>query len=156
MSNLDNAKARFAAALQTLKQNSHTDPAHIAAIGYCFGGGVVLNMAAQGLDLNAVASFHGALSIKTPPQPGTVKAKIRVYTGADDPFVPPADVEAFKKMMDNAKADYKVISYPGTKHSFTNKGADELGKANNLPLVYNADADKKSWADMQEFFKQVL
>lgn len=156
MSNMDALKARFDAAVQVLKKNPHVDPDRVAAIGYCFGGTVVLNMAASGEDLDGVASFHGGLSIKTPPQPGTVKAKIRVYTGAEDPFVPPTDVAAFKKMMDDAKADYKVTSYPGAKHSFTNKDADTLGKAEKMPLEYNADADHKSWADMLQFFKQIF
>lgn len=156
MSNMDALKARFDAALDVLKKNPRVNPDRIAAIGYCFGGTVVLNMAAVGEDLDGVASFHGGLSIKTPPQPGTVKAKIRVYTGEADPFVPPTDVAAFKKMMDGAKADYKVTSYPGAKHSFTNKDADTLGKAEKMPLEYNADADQKSWADLLQFFKQIF
>lgn len=156
MSSMDALKARFDAALQLLKQDPHVDPNRIAAIGYCFGGTVVLNMAALGEDLRGVGSFHGGLSIKTPPQVGSVKAKIRVYTGADDPFAPPKDVDAFKKMMDDAKADYKVTSYPGAKHSFTNPGADALGKAANMPFVYNADADKKSWTDLLQFFKGIF
>ena len=79
-----------------------------------------------------------------------------VLTGEADPFVPAEQVAAFKKEMDAAKASYKVIAYPGAKHAFTSKGADELGEKFKLPLAYNADADQKSWAEMQAFFKEIF
>lgn len=156
MKNFDTAKLRFEAAMDFLKKQPTVDPDRIAAIGYCFGGGVVLNMARQGEDLKAVASFHGSLAAVKPAEPGKVKAKIRVYTGADDKFVPAEAVEAFKKEMTEAKADFKVIAYPGAIHSFTNPDATELGKKFNLPLAYNKKADKESWADMKKFFAAVL
>jgi dienelactone hydrolase len=156
MKNFDAAKARFFAAMDFLKKQPTVDPERIAAIGYCFGGGVVLNMAGQGADLKGVASFHGALAAVKPPAPGAIKAKIRVYTGADDKFVPAEAIEAFKKEMADANADVKVIIYPGAVHSFTNPDATALGKKFNLPLAYNAKADKESWADMKEFLAEIF
>jgi dienelactone hydrolase len=156
MKNFDVAKARFRAAMDFLKRQPTVDPNRIAAIGYCFGGGVVLNMARQGVDLKGVASFHGALMAVKPAQPGMVRAKILVLTGADDKFVPPEQVEAFRKEMKAAGADFQVISYPGAVHSFTNPEATELGKKFNLPLAYNADADKKSWLELQRFLDKIF
>ena len=128
----------------------------MAAIGYCFGGGVVLNMARQGVDLKGVASFHGALMAVKHAEPGMVKAKILVLTGADDNFVAPEQVEAFSKEMKAAGADFQVISYPGAVHSFTNPEATALGNKYNLPLAYNADADKKSWLELQKFLDKIF
>ena len=156
MKNFDTAKARFTAAEEFLKKQPTVDPERIAAIGYCFGGGVVLNMARQGADLKAVASFHGNLAAVQAAQPGMVKAKIRVYTGADDKFVPAEAVEGFRKEMADANADVKIISYPGAVHSFTNPDSTALGKKFNLPLAYNKKADKESWDDMKKFFDEVL
>jgi dienelactone hydrolase len=156
MKNFDMAKARFLAAENFLKKQSTVDPSRIGAIGYCFGGGIVLNMARQGADLAGVASFHGNLTAVKPAQPGMVKAKLRVYTGAEDKFVPAEAVERFKQEMTDAKADFKVIVYPGAVHGFTNSDATQLGKKYNLPLAYNTKADKESWADMKEFFKAIF
>jgi len=156
MKNLDVAKARFLAAMDFLKQQPTVDPTRIAAIGYCFGGGVVLNMARQGVDLKGVASFHGGLAAVKPAQPGMVKAKILVLHGADDKFTTPEQIEAFKQEMKVAGADFKFISYPGAMHSFTNPDADAYGKKFNLPLAYNASADKKSWDEMKEFLKAIF
>ena len=152
MKNLPVAKARFLAALDVLKKNRFTDPGKIAAIGYCFGGGVVLQMARMGVDLDGVVSFHGTpLVTAQPAQPGVVKAKVLVLQGAADPFVPPEQVEQFKKEMDNAGVDYRFIAYPGAMHAFTNPDADKYGKEFNLPLKYSEVADRASWADMQDF-----
>ena len=147
-------KARFDAALAVLKADPHVDTSQIAAIGYCFGGGVVLNMAAQGEPLAAIVTFHGALGALGTVAPGSIKGKVLVQTGADDPMVPPAAVDAFKAKMTAAGVDYKVISYPGAKHAFTNPDADKAG----MPaLSYtNADADQKSFAAMIDLFKTVL
>lgn len=152
----DTGKARFLAAMDFLKKQPTVDPARIAAIGYCFGGGVVLNMARQGAELRAVASFHGSLAAVKPAEPGSVKAKIRVYNGADDKFTTAEAIEAFKKEMTAAGADFKFINYPGAVHSFTNPDATELGKKFNLPMAYNEKADKESWADMTKFFAEAL
>ncbi len=156
MKNFPAAKERFQAAIDFLKKQPSVDPGKIAAIGYCFGGGVVLNMARQGVDLRGVASFHGSLAAVQPAQPGGVKAKVRVYNGADDKFVPGEAIAAFKKEMDDAKVDYRFISLPGAVHSFTNPDATELGKKFNLPLAYNEKADKDSWEDMTKFFKELF
>jgi dienelactone hydrolase len=156
MKNFATAKVRFEAAEDFLKKQPTVDPARIAAIGYCLGGGVVLNMARQGADLKAVASFHGSMGVVKPAEAGKVKAKIRVYNGADDKFIPAEAIEGFKKEMTAAGVDYKFINYPGAIHSFTNPEATELGKKFNLPLAYNEKADKESWADMTQFFKEVL
>jgi dienelactone hydrolase len=156
MKNFDVAHARFMAALDFLKQQPTVDPTRIGAIGYCFGGGVVLNLARQGVDLKGVASFHGGLAAVKPAQPGMVKAKILVLNGADDKFVPPEQIEVFKQEMKSAGADLQFISYPGAVHSFTNPEATALGKKFNLPLAYNADADKKSWVELREFLNRIF
>ena len=154
--NFEVAKARFTAAMDFLKQQETVDPTRIAAIGYCFGGGVVLNMARQGLDLKGVASFHGSLTAARPAQPGGIKAKILVLHGADDKFIPPEQVEAFKQEMKSAGADFQFISYPGAVHSFTNPEATELGKKFNMPIAYNADADRKSWDELRNFLNAIF
>lgn len=154
--NRDAARARFEAAMNLVKKQKSVDPKKIAAIGYCFGGSVVLEMAREGEPLAAVASFHGGLSTDTPAEPGKVKARIMVYTGAADPMAPAKDVDAFKAEMDKAGAHYQVVSYPGAKHSFTNPDADEYAKKFNLPLAYDAEADKASWADMQRFLAEAF
>jgi dienelactone hydrolase len=156
MKNLDVAKARFLAAMVFLKQQPTVDPTRIAAIGYCFGGGIVLNMARQGVDLKGVVSFHGALTAVKPAQSGMVKAKILVLHGADDKFTTPEQIEAFKQEMKAAGADFEFISYPGAMHSFTNPDADALGKKFNMPIAYNANADKKSWDELKLFLNAVF
>lgn len=154
--NFEAGKARFIAAMDFLKQQPSVDPTRIAAIGYCFGGGVVLNMARQGLDLKGAASFHGSLPPIRPAQPGGIKAKILVLNGADDKMVTAEQIEAFKQEMKNAGADFQFISYPGAMHSFTNPEADTFGKKFNLPLAYNAEADKQSWAELSRFLKKIF
>jgi dienelactone hydrolase len=150
------ARKRFEAARKLLAARLETDADHIAAIGYCFGGGVVLNMARAGLDLDGVVSFHGSLGTDTPAAPGSIKADILVFTGEDDPFAPKEQVEAFEAEMKAAGARYRVIRYPGVKHSFTNPDADRLGKANDMPLEYNAAADRDSWEKTLVFFRKIF
>jgi dienelactone hydrolase len=156
MKNFDGAKARFMAAMDFLKQHPNVDPTRIAAIGYCFGGGIVLNMARQGVDLKGVASFHGSLNAVKPAQAGNVKAKILVLHGGDDKFIPNEQIEAFKQEMKSAGADFQFISYPGAVHSFTNTEADALGKKFNMPIAYNADADRKSWDELKKFLGPIF
>jgi dienelactone hydrolase len=150
--NKDVGEKRFMAALDLLRRQDTVDPDHIAAIGYCFGGGVVLHMARAGVDLDGVVSFHGALSTDTPAKPGGVKAKVLVLHGADDPFVPPEQVKQFKEEMDAAGVGYRFVAYPGVMHGFTNPDADGYGKTFHLPLKYDAEADKRSWSEMRTFF----
>jgi dienelactone hydrolase len=144
------------AATDFLKQQETVDPTRIAAIGYCFGGGVVLNMARQGVDLKGVASFHGNLTAVKPAQPGSIKTKILVLHGGADKFITPEQIKAFKQEMKSAGADFKFISYPGALHSFTNPEATELGKRFNMPIAYNANADKKSWDELKKFLNAVF
>lgn len=156
LSDLRAAQARFLAAKSLLQSQPTVDRGKIAAIGYCFGGGVVLHMARIGTDLAAVASFHGSLATDSPALPGTIKAKILVANGADDPFVPPGDVEAFKTEMAAAGADLKFISYPGAVHGFTNPAATALGEQFEMPLRYDAAADKASWAELGKFLSEAF
>lgn len=150
------AKARFEAAMKLLRDDPRVDGTKLAAIGYCFGGSVVLHMAREGEDLRGVASFHGGLATDTPAQKGNVKAQVRVFTGANDKMIPATQVDAFKQEMEKAGVNYKVVAYPGALHSFTNPDADELGKKFNMPIAYSAAADKDSWAQLQAFLADVL
>jgi dienelactone hydrolase len=152
----ETGRARFIAAMEFLKREPTVDPARIAAIGYCFGGTVVLNMAAQGVDLAGVVSFHGGLGGVKTGQPGPVRAKVLVLHGADDKMVTQEQIDNFNKGMKTAGAQVTLISYPGALHSFTNPEATELGKKFNMPIAYNADADKKSWEEMTRFLKTVF
>ncbi len=156
MKNFDTAKARFAAGEELLKKQPTVDPDRIGAIGYCFGGGVVLNMARQGADLKGVVSFHGMLGAVKPAEPGVVKAKILVLHGADDKFTTPEQIEAFKKEMTDAKVDYKFIAYPGALHGFTNPESTAYGKKFHIPIAYNKKADKESWNEMKKFFGEIF
>ena len=120
------------------------------------GGGVVLEMARAGVDLDGVASFHGSLGTQSPAQPGRVKARVLVLNGAADPFVPPEQVQAFEQEMQAAGVDFTVVNYPGVKHSFTNPDADSFGKRFEMPLAYDAKADADSWERLQAFLKVVF
>ncbi|WP_406663814.1 dienelactone hydrolase family protein [Gallaecimonas sp. GXIMD1310] len=137
--------ARFDAALAILRRQPGVDPHKLYAIGYCFGGGVVLNQARMGKPLAGVASFHGSLGSNIKVKPGQIKAKLLVAVGGDDPFEPETAVDALVDEMRAAKADLDLRIYPGAKHSFTNPQATELGKRFNMPLAYDKQADQKSW-----------
>jgi dienelactone hydrolase len=153
MSNLPEAKARFEAARALLAADPRVDATKIAAIGYCFGGGVVLHMARAGEPLAAVASFHGMLGTAEPMKPGAYAGKIFVATGGADPFVPAEQVDGFKKEMDAAGAHYEVVVYPGAQHAFTNPEATATGQKFQLPLAYDAAADAASWTKLEELLK---
>jgi dienelactone hydrolase len=139
------AKARFDAALELIKKEKSVDATNIGAVGYCFGGTVALNMARIGEPLKVVVSFHGGLGTDSPAESGKVQARIASFTGEDDPMIPATQVAAFRQEMDKAGVYYKVITYPGAQHAFTNPEADKYGKEFKLPLAYNAAADKDSW-----------
>ena len=147
------AQARFNAALDELKKDPQVDPTRVAAIGYCFGGTIVLSQARLGADLDIVASFHGGLGGLPPVKPGAVKARVLVYTGAADPMIPADQVEAFRKDMTAAGAKFEIVTYPGAKHGFTNPDAGSFGMD---ALAYDAAADKASWAAMLKGFKEVF
>jgi dienelactone hydrolase len=149
-------KSRFEAGMKLLQKQTHVDAKRLAAIGYCFGGSVVLEMARAGENLRAVASFHGSLGTENPAKAGKVKARVLVMNGADDPFVPTEQIAAFKKEMDSAKVNYKFVNYSGAKHSFTNPDADANGAKFKMPLAYNPKADQESWAELQLFLKSVF
>ena len=153
--NMDVAEARFNAAMETLASNETVNPDQISAIGYCFGGGVVLAMARRGTDLDLVASFHGSVATDKPVEKGQVKARLAVFNGAADPMVTAAQVEAFKTEMDNAGVEYLVVSYPDALHAFTNPEADAYAKKFGLPLKYDAVADTDSWNLLIELLREV-
>ncbi len=153
--NFDLEKERFTAAMEFLGKQPTVDAGRIAAIGYCFGGGVVLNMALQGVDLRGAVSFHGSLpAVKTPRK--DVRSRILVLQGTGDKFVTPDQVEAFRKEMENAGVDFRIVLYQGASHSFTNPEADEYAKKFNLPISYDAEADRKSWEELREFLGQIF
>jgi len=156
LNNMESGTSRFNAAKALLERHATTDASRTAAIGYCFGGGIVLHMARIGSDLRGVASFHGSLGTTAPAEPGSVSARVLVAHGADDPFVPAAELEAFKQEMTDAGVDMKFIAYPGAVHSFTNPGATALGEKFDLPLAYNETADAKSWAELDAFLQDVF
>jgi len=156
MKNISVMKARFIAAMDLLKNDEHVDSTLIGTIGYCFGGGVALAMAREGVGLKAVVSFHGSLATQHPAEKGKLIAKILVCNGAADKFIPDDDIKKLKGEMKTAGADFKFVNYPGALHAFSNPDATELGKKFNLPIAYNADADKKSWSEMQKWFKRAF
>ena len=154
--NMAVAQARFEAGMQLLREQETVDANEIAAFGYCFGGGIALNMARIGEDLKGVASFHGGLGTDHPAQPGKIKARIISFSGEADPTIGADKIAAFKQEMESAGVHYRVVTYPGAKHAFTNPDADELGKKFNLPIAYNAEADKDSWEQAKVFLSSVF
>lgn len=156
MKNKAVGEARFNAALDFIKQQPSVDPARIAAIGYCFGGGVVLHMARQGADLKGVVSFHGSLATDSPAKAGAVKARVLVFNGDADKMIPPEQVAAFKEEMTKAGASFRYVGYPGVMHSFTNPDADSYAAKFKLPMAYDKKADRDSWAQAKKFFKEIF
>lgn len=151
----ETSKQRFLAGYDLLKVQPQTDVSKLAAIGYCFGGKVVLDMARQGLPLAAVVSFHGALVPSVPATPGSIKAKVLVEHGAADSMITEQQIKDFKAEMDNAGADYQFVSLADAKHGFSNPDADKH-QAQGLDLAYQKAADARSWADMQALLKEVF
>ena len=145
------AKKHFDTALNKLKTYPQVDPANIGAIGYCFGGGMLLNFVRMGEPLKGIVSFHGSL-LGTPADKNLLAAKILVLHGDADTFVPATEVAAFKKQMDSIGAAYTFKSYPGATHAFTNPDATAMAQKFNMPIAYNAAADTASWNEMKIFF----
>ena len=145
-------RQRVLAGLEVLKGNPLVDSKKVAAIGYCFGGTTVLELARSGADINGVVSFHGGLDTPAPAT-DSIKAKVLVMHGADDPYVPSEQVQSFQKEMKDAKADWQMIYYSGAVHSFTRKDA---GDDNSKGVAYNEKADRRSWQAMQEFFDEIF
>jgi dienelactone hydrolase len=146
-------RARGHAALKTLTAHPQVDANRLAAIGYCMGGTVSLELARDGAALRGIVSFHGGLQTQLPAKPGQVKAKILVCNGNDDPFVPSDQVRGFIEEMTKAGADWQMINYGGTVHSFTNPDADSLG---NPGLKYKKSSDERSWKAMAQFFDEIF
>jgi dienelactone hydrolase len=146
-------RQRARVALDTLASLPQVDASRLAAIGYCLGGTFALELARDGAPLRGVVSFHGGLETPRPAVAGQVKAKILVCTGADDPFVPVAQVNALAEEMTQAQADWQIISYSGTVHSFTNPDADRVGVPG---IAYNVLADARSWKAMVAFFEEIF
>ena len=146
-------RQRARVALDTLASLPQVDASRLAAIGYCLGGTFALELAWDGAPLRGVVSFHGGLETPRPAVAGQVKAKNHVCTGADDPFVPVAQVNALAEEMTKAQADWQIISYGGTVHSFTNPDADRVGVPG---IAYNRLADERSWKAMATFFEEIF
>ncbi|RZJ83449.1 MAG: dienelactone hydrolase family protein [Chryseobacterium sp.] len=154
-SDISLAKSRFDAALAKAKSYPNADTSKVAAIGYCFGGSMVLNMAKIGENLDAVVSFHGNLA-GVPPSKETLKAKILVLHGEADGFIKPEELANFRKELDSVKADYIFKSYPNAMHAFTNPDATATGEKFKIPIKYDAAADTASWKEMKTFLADVL
>lgn len=152
--NPDMAKKIFDRALEEFKKNPNVDQSKIAGIGYCFGGGMLLNFVRMGEPLNGVVSFHGSL-LGTPADKNLTKAEILVCHGEKDDFVN-AEVAPFKKQMDSIGKAITFKTYPNATHSFTNPDATEMGKKFKMPIEYNAAADTASWNDMKAFFTRIF
>lgn len=148
------SKTLLDVALGKLKAFKETDPARVYAIGYCFGGAVVLNYAKLGGDVKAVVSFHGGLK-GVPADKKLLKAKILVCNGGSDKFVSEPDIAIFKHQLDSIGATYTFKSYPGAIHAFSNPAATELGKKFSMAIEYNKEADLNSWNDMKKFFSSL-
>ncbi len=146
-------RGRLEAGLQTLLANKLVDPKRVAAIGYCFGGMSALELARSGAPLSGVVSFHGSLKANNPADAKNIKGKVLVCHGAEDTYVPMADVQAFMDEMKAANVDYQFIAYSGAVHSFTQK---EAGDDKSKGSAYNANADRRSWQAMKDFFAEIF
>ncbi|AQX09967.1 dienelactone hydrolase family protein [Elizabethkingia ursingii] len=152
--NAELAKQSFEAALKQIEKNEKADTGKMAAIGYCFGGAMALNMARINEPLKGVISFHG--NLMTGVKPVTNKIPVLVLNGEDDTFVSKDEIASFKKQMDSAGVQYKFVNYPGAIHSFTNPDATAVGKKYKLKVAYNEAADKASWEEMITFFNKIF
>jgi dienelactone hydrolase len=146
-------RARAQAAMDELKKRSFVDPNRVGAMGYCFGGGTVLELARSGANLAGVISFHGNLDTPNPDDAKNIKGKVLVLHGADDPYVPAQVVQAFQEEMRKAKADWEFVAYGGAVHAFTQKAA---GDDPTKGAAYNASADLRSYARMVTFFQEIF
>ena len=146
-------RSRAAAGLATLKAQPGVVPGKVAAIGYCFGGTAVLELARSGADVTGVVSFHGGLDTPTPQDAKNIRAKVLALHGADDPYVPADQVAAFENEMRQAGVDWQLVAYGGAVHGFTNSAN---GTDNSKGVAYNASADARSWAAMQQFFNELF
>lgn len=146
-------RKRVSAALDTLRKQPQAAAQKLAAIGYCFGGTTTLELARSGADVKGVVSFHGGLGSPTPADATNIKARVLALHGADDPFVPPAEVTGFEDEMRKGGVDWQLVSYGGAVHSFTHW---EAGSDNTKGAAYNEKADKRSWEAMKGFFSEIF
>lgn len=146
-------RERLLAGLEQLRKTPQADPTQIAAIGYCFGGTGVIELARSGAMVKGVVSFHGGLDSPAPADGKNIKGKVLALHGADDPFVPAKDLAAFEQEMKDAGVDFKLVQYPGAVHAFTQKAA---GNDNSKGAAYNESADKASWEEMKQFFERLF
>jgi dienelactone hydrolase len=149
----DLLRRRANAGLAVLRQSELTDPQHIAAIGYCFGGTAVIELARSGADIAGVVSFHGGLDSPKPGDGRNIRCKVLALQGADDPFVSAKDIAAFEDEMRQAHVDWQLVRYGGAVHSFTQWNA---GSDNSKGAAYNEKADKRSWEAMKAFFAEIF
>lgn len=152
-SNIQAWRKRARAALEVLQAQPQCDKQKIAAIGYCFGGSTVLQLAYSGADLKAVVTFHAALPVATPEEAQRIRPRILVCHGADDQFIPQDAITAFRSALDKAGVKYEFVAYPGAVHSFTVPDAE---KHNVEGLKYHKEADEASWKKMLALFEQTL
>lgn len=146
-------RQRLLAAFEELKKQPEVKPIYLAAIGYCFGGTGALELARGGAGVRGVISFHGGLNSPKPEDAKSIKGRVLVLHGADDPHVPPAEVTAFKKEMEDGGVVYDLVAYPGAVHSFT---LWDAGSDNSTGSAYNKEADEKSWAAMKKFLEEIF
>jgi len=146
-------RTRVNAGLDVLRKHQLTDPKRIAAIGYCFGGTTVIELARSGADIAGVVSFHGALDSPNPADGKNIRCRVLALHGADDPFVPAKDVAAFEEEMRQAGVDWQLVKYGRAVHSFTDWNA---GNDNSKGAAYNEKADHRSWEAMKEFFAEIF
>src|SRR6266478_7845543 len=145
-------RARMTAALDLLRRDARVDTGKIAAIGFCFGGTAVLELARSGAEIAGVVTFHGGLSNPSPQDDRNIKGRVLVLHGADDPLVPKASVDALEKQLTDAKVDWQVVLYSGTVHSFTNPASNDPAHG----VLYNERSDVRSWTAMQDFLREVF
>lgn len=155
MGNFDEAQMRFQAAIETLQNHNMVNTDQIGAIGYCFGGSVILAMTHAGVDLDGVVAFHAGLQLPVMPEE-QVDTEILILNGADDPMVSNEDIENLTSMYDNLGISYNFVNYEGATHAYTNPAADSLGQEFDLPLAYDAEADEQSWDRMRTFFNDLF
>lgn len=146
-------RERAKAGLDTFRKMKNVDSSRIAAMGYCFGGGVVLELARSGADVAGVISFHGSYNTPNPDDARKIKGRVLAIHGADDPSLPIKEVEGLQDEMRKAKVDHKIIVYGGAVHSFTDPSA---GNDPSKGSAYNKNADEGSWEDMKRFYKEIF
>jgi len=151
--NVDTWQKRVLAGLEILKKQPNTDSNRIAAIGYCFGGSTVQQLAYSGADIRGIVSFHGSLIPPTESAVKQTKAKILICHGASDPYTKPEALPTYLTTMNASGIDWKMSIYAHAKHAFTNPDADNYGMA---AVGYNRTADRRSWEDMKQFFNEIF